>query len=308
MTTAGRRRVAAATLGALFVAAAIVGAVYALLRDLSSVRESLRGISVPFVVAAVALAIVSVVMLAERWRAAMAVLGTCPPKADVRRWFMTGQIGKYVPGGVWHVVGQGELARRSGVERRVAYSSVLLGTAALLGGATMIVVAGRLIGADVSVPWWVTAIGSLAVLAALLPPVRRQLVARLDDGSGTTRLTIGGLAALAAGSIPVWLVIGASTWCVARALGASVDARTMVVGAVASWLVGIATIPAPGGIGAREAVLVALLDGSMGTATATLVALVARLVFVAADLVCFAAARRGVSGAARRAASSTASG
>lgn len=305
MSLSARRRYAAATVGVLFVVAAVAGAVYALLRDLSVVRSSLRSISVPYAVAALALAVVSVAMLAERWRAALDLLGARRPMSDVGRWFMTGQVGKYVPGGVWHVVGQGELARRAGIERRIAYGSVLLSTAALLGGATLVVLGGRLIGADVTVPWWVVAMGLLAVLVALVPPVRTRLAGRFGERSG--QLAARPLAAITLGSIPVWLVIGVSTWCVAEALGASVDARTMVVGAVASWLVGIATIPAPGGIGAREAVLVALLDGSLGTATATLVALSARLVFVTADVVCFVAARRGVSGAARRAASSTAS-
>lgn len=308
MTSSARRRIAAAVVGTLFVVAAVTGAVYALLRDLSTVRSSLRSISVPYALAAAALAVASVAMLAERWRATLTALGANASRAEVRRWFMAGQIGKYVPGGVWHVVGQGELARRSGIDRRVAYSSVLLSTAALLGGATVIVIGGRAIGADVSVPWWVIAVGLLAGAVALVPPVRSRLVARLDDGSAGTRLTAARLAALTVGSVPVWLVIGVSTWCVAEALGAPVDARTVVVGAVASWLVGIATIPAPGGIGAREAVLVALLDGTLGTATATLVALVSRLVFVAADVACFVVARRGVSVAARRAASSTASG
>jgi uncharacterized membrane protein YbhN (UPF0104 family) len=308
VTASPRRRIAVAAVGSLFVVVAVAGAVYALLRDLSAVRGSLRSISVPYALAAVALAVVSVAMLAERWRATLITLGTHASRSDVRRWFMAGQIGKYVPGGVWHVVGQGELARRAGVDRRVAYSSVLLSTAALLGGATLMVIGGRVIGAGVAVPWWVIAVGLLAVVMALVPPVRNRLVARLDDSSAGARLTPGRLAALTAGSIPVWLVIGASTWCVAAALDARVDARTLVVGAVASWLVGIATIPAPGGIGAREAVLVALLDGALGTATATLVALVSRLVFVVADVGCFVVARRGVSVAARRAASSTASG
>lgn len=307
MISSTRRQVAVAAVGVLFVAAAVTGAVIALLDDLSSVRGSLDDVSVPFALAALVLALASVVMLAARWGAALGALGAPSPRGDVARWFMTGQVGKYVPGGVWHVVGQGELARRAGVERRVAYSSVLLGTAALLGGATVVVLTGMVVGADVSVPWWVLVVGLLAASIAVLPPVRRRLVSQIADGTGEQGLDVVRVARLAIGSVPVWLVIGASTWCVAESLGASVDARTIVVGTVASWLVGIVTIPAPGGIGAREAVLVAVLDGPLGTATATLVAVVARLVFVVADLVCFAAARRVLSVAARRAASSTAS-
>jgi hypothetical protein len=58
-------------------------------------------------------------------------------------WYYSGEIGKYVPGGVWPVVGRGELARRGGVPAGRAYSGVVLSLAALyladLGLASLLV-------------------------------------------------------------------------------------------------------------------------------------------------------------------------
>jgi glycosyltransferase 2 family protein len=40
------------------------------------------------------------------------------------RWYFVGQLGKYIPGGLWAVLGRGELATRGGVGRAVSYTSV----------------------------------------------------------------------------------------------------------------------------------------------------------------------------------------
>jgi uncharacterized membrane protein YbhN (UPF0104 family) len=67
-----------------------------------------------------------------------------------------------------------------------------------------------------------------------------------------------------------------------------------MLASIASWLVGIVTLPAPGGIGVREAVFAAGLTGGTGgvsSAAAALVALMARLVFVVADVILFLVAR-----------------
>ena len=46
-------------------------------------------------------------------------------------WYFVGEIGKYVPGGIWPVVGRAELARRGGHPRSGAYASVALSLGAL---------------------------------------------------------------------------------------------------------------------------------------------------------------------------------
>jgi uncharacterized membrane protein YbhN (UPF0104 family) len=62
------------------------------------------------------------------------------------------------------------------------------------------------------------------------------------------------------------------------------------VGAFAiAWIVGFVAIYAPGGIGVREAVLVALLRGRLGSADALVLAVTSRLVLAVVDVVAAAA-------------------
>jgi hypothetical protein len=64
-------------------------------------------------------------------------------------------------------------------------------------------------------------------------------------------------------------------------LGASVSVVAL------AWLVGFATPGSSAGIGVREAVLIAALEGSLGAPASGLVALALRLVTVAGDVVFF---------------------
>lgn len=303
-----RRAVAAAALGQLIVIVALALAARTLLRDLDTVRSTMGRLDPLPLLGSFALAVVVVGLLAERWAAALAILGARRPLRAVVAWFAVGQVGKYVPGGIWQVIGQGERARRAGVPPRAAYASVALSTAGLVGGAAIVTLVGQCTEVISGAAWWVVALGVTAAGVGALPPVRRRALRalRLDD-SGTT-LRPGAVLRLVAGTVPAWAAIGIATWLAAESVGASARMATLVVAGVASWLVGILTVPAPGGIGAREAAFVALLSGTLGTPLATVVAIVARLVFVAADAACFAAGRVRLSAEARRAPSSTATG
>jgi hypothetical protein len=97
---------------------------------------------------------------------------------------------------------------------------------------------------------------------------------------------------LIAGSVPAWVMVALASLMVSDALHQHAGVGRTMIAAVASWLVGIVTLPAPGGIGVREAVFAAgLAAGGLSTGSAALVALIARLVFVVADVALFLAAR-----------------
>ena len=73
--------------------------------------------------------------------------------------YFQGEIGKYIPGSVWAVLGRGELARREGLSRSSSYASVVSSLAALyLGGA---------LTAALLLPFAAGATGSLAVVGVV---------------------------------------------------------------------------------------------------------------------------------------------
>jgi uncharacterized membrane protein YbhN (UPF0104 family) len=288
MTGQVRRNVSVG-LAVVILAAAFYGLGHALATNWTDVRHALHHANWWFLVAGALGAMIAVAGLAQRWHATLRTLGSDVPLVATCRWFMTGQLGKYAPGGVWHVVGQGELASRGGVPRRAAYASVMVATVTLIGGAAVVVAGGALVPGSVRTPWWAVGLGGGIIAALFIPQLRRFLLRKAGVPDGT--LTARGLLRLIVGTVPTWLVIGASSWLVARAFSNDLDVSRTILAAVASWLVGIVTLPAPGGIGVREAVFAAALKVDTGAGTAALIALMARMVFLAADVAWFVIAR-----------------
>ncbi len=236
-------------------AALFIGAVglagYGLVSQWPQVHAALGQLDGWDVAGAAVCAIAGLGCMMLAWRALLADLGSPLPLPAAIRVLFVGQLGKYVPGAVWAVAAQVELARDYAVPRRRS------ATASLVSMAVTLVVG--LVAAGVTLPlvsahavrqyWWVLAITPLAA-ACLYPPVVKfglDLVLRVLRRSGHTFALSLGAYALA-------------------------------------WAVGFLIIFFPGGIGPREVALIAVLAPVMPSASALVVALVSRVVMTVGDL------------------------
>jgi hypothetical protein len=102
-------------------------------------------------------------LMALPWRTALTMLGSTRSKRPTIAYYFAGEIGKYVPGGFWPVVGRGELARSSGVPAATAYASVALSLGALYFAAMVSVL--------LLLPLWISGAAELSALwvLALVP-------------------------------------------------------------------------------------------------------------------------------------------
>ncbi len=154
--------------GLLAVAAGL--AVYGLASQWHEVHDALARLAWYDVAGAAACVIAGLGCMLLAWRALLAGLGSPLPLPAAIRVMFIGQLGKYVPGAVWALAAQVELARDYDVPRRRS-------TAASLVGMAVTLVVG-LIVAGVMLPltsahaarhyWWVLAVTPLA--AACLHP------------------------------------------------------------------------------------------------------------------------------------------
>jgi len=285
-----RRGVKAASggLGLVIALAAIAFVGRALLRDREQIGDALADASLGWLALAVLLGAAGMTAIAVPWRRAIRLLGEDLPMAQVVSRYYVGEIGKYVPGGVWPVLGRGELARRWGMGRAAAYGSVLLSLLALYLAAMFVVVGGLpvlLSGDDGSGPVAVLALLPLG-LAVLHPGVLGRVV-RLGEHVLRRPIELalpswGASVALVGRYVPAWLAIGGATWAVARSLDPSAGVLEIGTAAVLSWLAGFVLVPVPGGVGVREAAFVAAA-GSLDPGIAAAVAVAARAIFVAVD-------------------------
>lgn len=221
----------------------------------------------PALAGALVLAAAATVGTALVWLIILETLGV----RTQRRWagiFLQAQLGKYIPGSVWQYAGRAAVARAHGIPvRPVGISLPVEFVASGMAAGSM---AAFLLG------WWGAAV--LAPLALLL--IAAQQRAR--------PLRPSALAAIRAMLLylPVWVLLGVSFWLCAHAL-VSVSARDVAfyTGAFAvAWVAGLLAFYAPGGLGVREAVLVALLSSRIGAADALVIAAASRLILVIVDV------------------------
>ncbi len=287
------RRAVATLVSGAGILIAVVGLAFVgrrLAADWDETRELLAGARWAWLVSALPLCLAGMALIGTPWRRIMDVLGHPCGMGETMRWFFPGQLGKYVPGGIWPVVGRGELAVRGGVPRTIAYTSVALSLAltylaaalAALGFLGVALVSGQ--GAAGSL--WalvVLPLGMAAlhprVLTTLVTTAERVLSKAVEIRVPDYRTTL----ALVAEHVPAWLCVGAGTWLVARAFTDDVAVAQVCFAGVLSWIVGFVIIPVPGGIGVREAAFVAAAT-SLPSEVAATVAIASRLCFITADL------------------------
>ena len=284
-----RARLVSTAIGVVAGLLAVGFVVRALLRDRDTISDALAVASLGWIALGLVLAAVGMVAIAVPWRNVLEVLGGRLSTADVVARYFVGELGKYLPGGVWPILGRGELARRAGVPRPAAYGSVLLSLAALYLAASVVVIAGLPAvvsddGAGTLAPLVLLPLGILALHPAVVGAVigllarvaRRPIDVQVPSWSTSVALVVR--------YVPAWLAIGGATWAVARSL--DTDAALLDVGtaAVLSWIVGFVVVPVPGGVGVREAAFVAAA-GSLDPGVAAVAAVVARILFVVVDAV-----------------------
>jgi len=191
--------------------------------------------------------------------------------------FFRSQLGKYVPGGVWQFAGRAAGLGAVGVPARVAAMSMTVEVAASAAAAGIVAV--------LILPFGVAAFGGVALVLGGVAGAwswrRRRVQARSTVAAVRLAAAAWALPLYAAAS----LGYGVALWLTARSLFV-VPAGDLprFAGAFAlAWLAGLAAVFAPGGIGVREAALVALLAPMTGEGRAILVAAASRLLLTLVD-------------------------
>jgi uncharacterized membrane protein YbhN (UPF0104 family) len=262
--------------------------VRALGREWDAARESLRRGSAGWLLVAAVLAALAMVAMALPWRRLLRLLGARLALPEAVGLYFAGEIGKYLPGGVWPVVGRGELAHRAGLRRPTAYASVALSLAALylaaaIAGSVLLVAAGGTSGGAVLLAALAAAAGGVVALHPRLLGFGVGLAGRLARRPlGVDPLPWRASLALVALYLPAWALVGAATWSVTRSLEPSARLAEIGAAAVLSWVAGFLVVGVPGGVGVREATFVALAGG-LPAGSAAAAAVIARLLFVAVD-------------------------
>lgn len=219
------------------------------------------------------------------WRTLAPSTGTQQSSAVLPRIYFLGQIGKYVPGGIWQFVAAAEIGRDAGFTRRSIVTSFLFALIASLAAGValaLIVLPASVLGDLALTPWAIAQ--ALVPIAVLLIPGTLNMIAnlaRLDSTPSRAALLRSVAIAFA-----TWLCGGLHIWALTNGLGIALETPDIVTLAgfyAAAWIAGFLVFLAPAGVGVREAALVAMLSTLMPVAQALVIALVSRLLMTLVD-------------------------
>ncbi len=287
----GRRRRAAqltTVAGLLIGGVTCAFVVRTLSSEWSEVREAVLDASPAWVAVCFLLCIASMTSIGWVWTDVMALLGVRVQRSRALAWYYVGELGKYLPGGVWPVLGRGELARRNGgVPGPRAYASVALSLVTLYLAA-MLVAVGLLpfaLGDDgpgaaafvlVLLPLGLAALHP-RVIEPLLGLVRRVTKRPLAMEVPPWRDTV----VVVLRYVPTWVFIGGATAAMAQAIDPGASPTRVAFAAVLSWTAGFLAVPVPAGAGVRETVFIAAsgLPPELGAT----VAVATRVLFIVVD-------------------------
>jgi len=278
-------------LRAAFLFVAVLFAAVALSTQWDESSERLGQLSAGHMTAAVLCTLGSLFASLLAWRETLAGLGSRLPVRTASRIFFLGQLAKYMPGSIWSIVGQMELAKVHGVRReRTATAGIVVLVISLAVGLLLGLLAVPAV-LDAGSELYASSVLLLIPLAVVLHP--RVLTWLVNTGLRLVRrqpleepLTIAMIWRVALLSLLSNGLLGLQIWQLAVDVGG--DGWHLLPLAVGGYAlaaaISLVVIPLPAGAGLREAILVLLLAPEIGLAGATLVVILARLLLTVADV------------------------
>jgi hypothetical protein len=271
----------------------LLAVVLAVARTWHSVAPDISSLPVWALVASLAFVLAGLAPTLAAWRILLADLGSTLPLRTAVGVFFVGQLGKYLPGSLWVVLAQSDLAARHGVPRRrtAVVGLVQVGISIVVGLALGVLAVPAFVSSGQNRIWLLSLIAVPVGAAILHPPILNRLVAyglrvlrREPLEHDFSRRAVAGAAGA---SVVAWILIGFHLWALAIALHAPAG-RTVLAGAFGYCLaasVGILVVFTPAGLGARDVVVILSLSSVMPRSAATAAAIVSRFVVLVADLI-----------------------
>lgn len=229
-------------------------------------------------------------VLIAAWRLVLQGWGErLAPAPAVAIWTLS-NLGRYLPGKVWGVAGLAVLAQRAGVAAWAGVGAAVAMQALAVGSGVAVTAAtapGVLSPTGLAAGVGIAGL-TLLVLATPAAMARLGRLARREDLRPLRPATV-----ILAGAVTTvsWMGYGLAFWCLARGtLGGATPSMAAATGVFAAgYVAGLLALFAPGGVGVREAMLVALLAPGIGSGGAIVLSVASRILLTLTEAAAAAA-------------------
>lgn len=272
------------------MAAAIVFIWWSLQGEWAAVRVAVGQVSALRLMASFALVLSGLACTVIVWHRILVRYGHKLTLSSGFSVFFIGQLGKYIPGAIWSLAAQGEMARRFNIPVRTTVATGLMfiywnvTTATLLSS----VLAWRT-SVSVGFPGWANISIAMAAVAAMTPAAVTVLANKIAGTENPQHTRLRDTLLFALLMLLTWAAYGAAMTLVASQgeIISSPDLNVsyaVFVFAIA-YVLGVLVPFAPAGFGIREATLAIFLAPALGVAAAAAIAILTRAIHTIADVV-----------------------
>lgn len=258
-------------LGAILLVALLVLAAVVLAQNGSKWVEQVSkhdwSISAPGLICAGLMLLISLLLVPIGWVKICHSLGSGLDRKELFGIWFNSQLGRYIPGKIWLFAGRTGYLKARGMHFFSAASAPVLELLHTIAGAGLAGGLALLLSGSPGLPLTIQrALMASMVLLVLVPLIRpaQKLFYRIRYGLSGDHLkglnpqrSLGLVLVYAL----LWMLRGFSLWLWIVSFGLSIEGPWLPVAAAPlSWLAGYAAFFVPGGIGVREAAIVALLN------------------------------------------------
>jgi len=238
------------------------------------------------------LLILEILTAASIWWRALALVGNRIPWLLGMQLFFRAQIARYLPGGVWDMVGRFVLGSQAGVGKRSMAASMGLEMGVQVLSGSMFLLLALALRSDLETrAYFGLGLGIVAgAMLFLSPPVFTFFVNTLLNLLKKPRLdmdlTYGGIFQLFLMRLFGHLLMGLGFACLVLGVSSTPVGQIPLLTAafVGAWLIGYLAVFIPMGVGVREGMLVLLTGGFLPFSVATVAGVGYRLLIAIRDL------------------------
>ena len=271
----------------LWVAVVLVGAVWYFYSHFQEISGYLSTLSISRILLSIFLLFIGKFLLSDITRLSLKKVDWVIPYSEALSITSITQLGKYLPGGIWHFAGKFGVYKVKGVTTKQTTQAMVYENIWLLSSATVVGLLMLLGSSGDAVCGYAKFLCDdrlrIAIIAGLpvVLVIGLYLFERLFfPGS---KAHIPDFLLVLVEQVSIWVLFGISYWLVFPSQSGFL---MPIIGAFSlSWVAGYVAFFAPGGIGIREFLLTVILGGLFASQEVALYATVHRLIWVLVEII-----------------------